>query len=230
MHIWIKKILRKIIFLQTKIKNPILCADMQSLWRKRSWEISKKFINFDYVRDSSLELIAEEIHTKKISGNVAELWVYQWYFASKIQENFPKKYIYLFDTFQWFDKKDLNTEINKKYSNWNKRFENTSIEMVMEKMKYPNNCIIKKWYFPETANNIKDTFCFVSIDADLYEPILAGLQRFYPRLNHGGYIFVHDYNNCEYKWAKQAVQKFCNDQKINYFPLTDNRGTVVIVK
>ena len=230
MYTWITTLLRKIISSRAKIKNPIVCADMQSLWRKRSWEISKKFVNFDYVRISSLELVAEEIHQKKIPGNVAELWVYQWYFASKIQEFFPEKKLYLFDTFEGFDEKDLHTETYKKYSDGAKRFEDTNIEIVMKKMKHPHNCIIKKWYFPETTHDIEDTFCFVSIDTDLYEPILAGLQRFYPRLNHGGYMFIHDYNNSEYKGAKQAVQKFCHDKNINYFPLSDNRGTVVIVK
>lgn len=230
LYIGIMNIVRKSISSVTKVKNPLLCADMQALGKKRSKLLENKFVNFDYVRLSSLELVADEIHQRKIPGNTAELWVYQWYFASKIQECFPTKKLYLFDTFEGFATKDLETEKNKEYSDGRERFGDTNVEKVMEKMSQPHNCIVKKWYFPKTAEDVDDTFCFVSIDTDLYEPILAGLERFYPRLNQGGYIFIHDYNNVEYKWAKQAVQKFCQEQHINYFPLTDNRGTVVIMK
>jgi O-methyltransferase len=47
-------------------------------------------------------------------------------------------------------------------------------------MKYKENCIVRKGYFPETAEDLEDEFVFVSIDADLYEPIYNGLCYFYP--------------------------------------------------
>lgn len=45
---------------------------------------------------------------------------------------------------------------------------------------------------------IEDSFCFVSLDMDLYKPTYEGLHYFYPRLNHGGYIFIHDCRNRGY--------------------------------
>ena len=56
-------------------------------------------------------------------------------------------------------------------------------------MAHPDNCIVKQGFFPETATDVEDTFCFVSIDTDLYEPIYQGLKFFYPKLEKGGYIF-----------------------------------------
>jgi O-methyltransferase len=58
-------------------------------------------------------------------------------------------------------------------------FSRTNVELVLHKMKYKENCIIKKGFFPETAKGLEDTFAFVSIDADLYEPIYNGLIYLY---------------------------------------------------
>lgn len=205
-----------------------LWMDMQSLWRKRLYNISYKA--WDYVRYSSLELVAHEINHKKLVWNTAELWVYQWDFSSKINELFPQRKLYLFDTFEGFDHKDINIEKDNNFSTGDQDFSQTSIEKVMQKMKHPKQCIVKKWYFPDTAEDINDNFVFVSIDTDLYKPIYEWLCFFYPKLVCWWYIFIHDYNNNEYKWAKEAVNKFCKEQWINIFPLSDNRWTAVIIK
>ena len=97
-------------------------------------------------------------------------------------------------------------------------------------MPFPGQCIIKKGYFPDTTKGLSEEFVFVNIDADLYEPIYNGLQYFYPRLNKGGYIFVHDYNNDAYKGAKEAVDKFCRENDLNKLPLPDSCGTAVLMK
>lgn len=57
-----------------------------------------------------------------------------------------------------------------------------------------------------------------------------GLQFFYPKLVTGGYIFIHDFNNESYKGARQAVEKFCAEQNINYLPIPDLGGSAIIVK
>lgn len=45
-------------------------------------------------------------------------------------------------------------------------------------MKYPEKCMIKKEYFPDTTARIETQFCFVSLDLDLHKPTLEGLQWF----------------------------------------------------
>ena len=186
--------------------------------------------NLDFVRYTTLELCANEIRENNIDGNVAELGVYKGEFAKRLNQLFPDKKLYLFDTFEGFDEKDINIEKQKSFSNGEQDFSDTSVELVLNKMKYPHNCIVKKGYFPQTANNINDDFAFVSIDADLYDPILSGLKFFYPRLNHGGYIFVHDFNNDLYKGARKAVLEFCNANNIGYLPVPDSCGSVIITK
>jgi O-methyltransferase len=101
----------------------------------------------------------------------------------------------------------------------------------MSKMKHPANCIVKAGYFPDTAEGLEDErYCFVSIDADLYNPIYEGLKYFYPRLSKGGYLFVHDYNRDIFKGAKEAVRQYCAENGLTFFPLTDSGGSAVLTK
>jgi O-methyltransferase len=186
--------------------------------------------NLDFVRYTTLELCANEIRENNIDGNVAELGVYKGEFAKRLNQLFPDKKLYLFDKFEGFDEKDINIEKQKSFSNGEQDFSDTSVELVLNKMKYRNNCIVKKGYFPESAIGVYDKFCFVSIDADLYEPILSGLQFFYPKLENKGYIFVHDFNNDLYKGAKKAVFEFCDTNGISYLPIPDSGGTAIITK
>jgi len=184
----------------------------------------------EFVRLSSLELVAKEIIDRNVSGNVAELGVYRGEFAKHINKVFKDRKLYLFDTFEGFHRKDRQIEIERGIASRDQDFTETSIELVLSKMEYPNQCVVKKGYFPDTAVGLEETFAFVSIDTDLYNPIYEGLKYFYPRLSNGGYIFVHDYNNTQYPGSKQAVIDFCRESGINYFPLCDCYGTAVILK
>ena len=196
------------------------------LHRKRS--IDRNYL--DYIRLSTLELVAEEINGKKLPGSVAELGVYKGKFARYINQYFPDRKLYLFDTFKGFSEKDVQLEVQQNYSTGRQDFSNTSVQQVLSIMPFPKQCIIREGFFPETTTGVEDQFVFVSLDADLFEPIYNGLQFFYPRLQKGGYIFVHDYNNDEYKGAKQAVKQYCNENNLPYMPLPDSGGSVVIMK
>ncbi len=211
-------------FLQRKIAFDYVALGLK---RNRLFKIPH-YTN--YIRISNFELVVQEIRDKNLDGAVAELGVYQGEFAKYINQAFPDKLFYLFDTFEGFDKKDIVHEKENNYSSGSQDFKNTSIESVRSKMPYPDKCIFKKGYFPESLEGLEESFCFVSLDPDLYKPIYDGLKYFYPRLQKGGYIFVHDYNNEYYAGAKQAVRDFCHENQIAYTPITDSWGTVVIAK
>ncbi len=186
--------------------------------------------NLDFVRYTTLELCCNEIRANNVKGNIAELGVYKGDFAKRLNQLFPGKKLYLFDTFEGFNQKDISTEKHESFSSGEQDFSDTSVELVLNKMKYRDNCIVKKGFFPDSAIGVNDKFCFVSIDADLYEPILAGLKFFYPKLEAKGYIFVHDFNNDLYKGARRAVLEFCTENNINYLPIPDSGGTAIITK
>jgi len=184
----------------------------------------------DYVRICSLELVAHEIKSHSIPGCVAELGVYRGFFARYINMAFPERTLYLFDTFESFNPKDVEYDRNLGYASGKFSCKNTSIDLVLSKM--PNPKVIKpiKGYFPDSAIGIEETFSFVSIDVDLFDPTYEGLKYFYPRLAHKGYIFVHDYNDSSKKGVKQAIMQFCNDMNITLVPIPDGGGSAIITK
>lgn len=194
--------------------------------RKRDIDINY----LDYIRLATLELVANEIHEKNLPGNVAEVGVYKGKFAKYINQYFPSKRLYLFDTFEGFDKKDVQTEKKLGFNDATQDFSNTSVDLVLKNMPFPKQCVIKKGFFPETTAGIEDSFVFVSLDTDLYEPIYQGLIYFYPRMVKGGYIFVHDVNNESYKGAAKAVDEFSSQQGISFLPIPDSCGSVVFIK
>lgn len=184
----------------------------------------------DYIRLKTLELCARQIAEKRVKGAVAEVGVYKGLFAAEINKNFPTKSLYLFDTFEGFDKKDIDTEKKQNFSTGEQDFSDTSVEMVLSRMPHKEKCIIKKGFFPATAEGMNETFCFVSIDTDLYEPIYASLVYFYDRLENGGYIFIDDFTNLYYKGAQEAVNKFCAERGITPIPMADICGGAIISK
>jgi O-methyltransferase len=71
-------------------------------------------------------------------------------------------------------------------------------------------------------------FAFVHLDADLFEPTMAGLEFFYPRVPAGGVIVIHDYN--AWPGARRAVDEFCAGKRVFPIPMPDKSGSAVIAK
>ena len=162
---------------------------------------------------------------RNIEGDMAEVGVYTGEFCKLFNRYFPDRKLYLFDTFSGFDSnRDAVNEVDIN------NFKDTSVDIVLEKMKKPENCIIRKGYFPDTATCIDGAFSLVSLDCDLYKPILAGLEFFYPKLVPGGYIFVHDFGSYHYEEVKKAVFEYCEKVNAPIFPIVDRCLSVIISK
>ena len=191
----------------------------------------------DHFRAGTLYLLAEEIKNRNVSGELAELGVFRGDFAKYLNELFPDRTLNLFDTFEGFDQKDTQLDVEKNiHSNFvldsGNYLKNTSVEIVMSKMKHPEKIELHKGYFPDTIPAEEKTFAFVSLDADLYQPIFEGLKYFYPRLSTGGYIMLHDYNDIHCRYGiHQAVENFEKEfGHIAKIPLVDRWGSLVIPK
>ncbi|QXE20765.1 TylF/MycF family methyltransferase [Clostridium sp. 001] len=183
------------------------------------------------IRLAVLKLIAREVEQRNIQGDVAELGVYKGKFAAEINALFPKRNIYLFDTFEGFDERDIEIEKKNEFSRSEiGKFNDTSIDMVSSRLPYKEQAIFKNGYFPDTAHGIDVNFAVVSLDADLYQPIYEGLKFFYPRMSVGGYMIIHDYNNTQFSGVREAVQQFCREENVFVVPICDLHGTAVIVK
>jgi len=182
----------------------------------------------DLFRVGTLQYLRDEIYENKVPGDIAELGVYRGDFARYINVLFPDRKFYLFDTFEGFSEKDQQTERQKSFSAGKPGFQSTSVELVLSKLKHREQAIVKQGYFPESAAGVDARFAFVSLDPDLYEPTLAGLNYFVPRINPGGFIFIHDYTNPEYKGARVAVQEFCKANGLQHVPIADGFGSTII--
>jgi O-methyltransferase len=191
-----------------------------------------KRVPYDYVRASALELAAREIEENKVAGAAAEVGVFKGEFARIINIVFSNRPLYLFDTFEGFASKDLAYDKEREYAAPPPGlFADTSVEGVLASMPFRDRCVVRKGWFPDSAEDCKhERFCFVSLDADLYGPLYEGLRFFWPRLEAGGYIFVHDYNNLEYRGAKEAVRQFCREEGVGFTPLLDACGTAIVAK
>jgi O-methyltransferase len=214
----------------SKIIGVAICSN------KAKYKRADYVFDFDIIRSSSLELVSIEIYDNKIEGNVAELGVYRGGFAEKINMAFPDRKLYLFDTFEGSDKNDeeiervMNHKEGERAITDGRHYIKTSEEIVLQRMKFRENCIVRKGYFPETANGIEDKFVFVSIDVGLYQPVYNGLKYFYPRLVKGGYIFITAYSNDVYCGARQAIKEYCKEEGITLFPLSDLCSSAIIIK
>lgn len=182
-----------------------------------------------WARKVFLQNFATLAKERNLEGNCAEVGVYRGDFARHINASFPEKILYLMDTFEGFAAIDLQNE-NKGAQNIGAgHFANTSVELVLSKMPHVQRCVVRKGWFPDTARGLEDErFCFVSLDTDLHDPILAGLEFFYPRLVNGGVILVDDYFSTGYVGVKQAVDCFAAKMRISVAPIGDNGGVILI--
>ncbi|MCL2086842.1 MAG: macrocin-O-methyltransferase [Oscillospiraceae bacterium] len=200
----------------------------------QDFSVPKEKIDISYVFESIknriifLEYFSKLVYDRNITGNVAEGGVFDGAFAKKINEFFPDRTLYLFDTFEGFDSRDIGAEIKNKFSKYGVGHLKTSEEKVKQILPHPEKAIIKKGYFPETAAGIDDKFVFVNLDFDLYAPTLAGLDFFYPKMVHGGVILVHDYFTPGYKGVKKAVDEFCENNKIAFMPIADEISIAIV--
>jgi O-methyltransferase len=208
-------------------RNLFLTSGMAHLHRERSFDFTDRM---DYVRNACLELLAHEVYRENIPGDTAEVGVYKGDFAQMINLAFPDRTLHLFDTFSGFHAEDKAFDLERAYHDHHEDFSGTSAGLVLSKMKHPENCVVHAGRFPETARGLEASFVFVSLDADLYLPILEGLKYFYPRLAPGGALFVHDFAGSGYQGVRQAVLDYCREFSVGYVPLCDVGGSVIIAK
>lgn len=161
----------------------------------------------DPVRYGTVDLAIGRLVEDGVAGALAEGGVYRGWMSKFIRQHLPDRTLYLFDTFEGFDRRDTG-------SVGDVRFRDTSVEEVLESIGDTRNVVVRKGFFPETAAGLEDErFAFVMIDFDKYEPTLAALEFFYPRTNSGGFIFIHDYSSPESDWAcSRALDGFLADK------------------
>lgn len=194
------------------------------------------FISDDYCRLGTLKLLVSEIKQNNIEGDIAELGVYQGEFCKYMNKYFPERKLHLFDTFEGFTKDDMDMQQENglgTLSDLGNKGLDTSVGLVMEKMDNKEVVCIYQGFFPDTIPDKELSFSLVSLDCDLYQPMLEGLRYFYPRVTRGGYLMLHDYNNVIWGGGVgKAIREYENEAgiKLHKVPIPDMNGSVVISK
>lgn len=220
-----KKYQRDIVksFLKTDRLYPQIYASV--IWKNNAFKKVEK----DFVREQLVAYMAQEIERKKTEGAVAELGVFRGDFTMVINRAFPSRKLYLFDTFCGFDAKDVSDDVNiENKANEILKFHDTSEAFVLARLDYPEVVTVKKGWFPDTFDLEEERFCFVSIDLNIYDPVMSALKLFVPRMIAGGYILISTFNAPFYEGTRKAVIEFCDREKITFLPVPDLYGSVVI--
>lgn len=198
-------------------------------YQGRIMALSDVYTTFD-LRAATFRRLADRISANAVEGALAELGTYRGDFAWQLNERFPDRKLYLFDTFDGFDERDIRVERQMSTSRAAVHdSSNTRDRDVLTRMPYEDQVVIRKGFFPETAQGLEERFALVSIDVDLYAPTLAGLEYFYPRLVSGGAILLHDYNSMQFDGVRKAVDEYERRHgMLPLIPLSDLHGTAVI--
>ncbi len=186
----------------------------------------------DYVRISTLELLTRRI--ADVPGEMAELGVYKGGFASCMNRLMPDRKLYLFDTFSGFDRDEGKEEKSRNTcgESFLEAHQNTTAELVMKNMPNPENVIIKEGYFPQSLHGLEESFALVSLDADFRDSTLHGLRYFWPRLNIGGYLMLHDWGCPRLTGVAEALELY--EKELGYrlpaVPIPDIGNSIILQK
>jgi hypothetical protein len=164
-----------------------------------------------------------------VQGDLAELGVFRGNSAKLLHQLAPDRELWLFDTFAGFDDADVSAEATAVKR---RDFADTSLAAVRSFVGDSERVHYVEGRFPDTAAALPEgrRFAFVHLDCDLYQPIRAGLEHFYPRLARGGLMVIHDYGSGHWPGVAQAVDEFLAGKPETLLLVPDKSGTAVFAK
>ena len=197
----------------------------------RSWLAGNRRCNGgDLARLYAFILNIKHCLAEGVPGDFAELGVWRGNSAAVLAHFAAQhdRHVYLFDTFTGFDARDLRDADAHRPA----QFKETSLDMVRQAVGHEAHTTYVQGFFPESVTPATEraTYAVVNIDCDLYAPAKAALEFFYPRLAHGGILFVHDYASGLWPGVTQAVDEMraSTGEVLVFVP--DKSGTVIIRK
>jgi hypothetical protein len=165
-----------------------------------------------------------------VPGDFAELGVWRGNSAAVLAHFAAKtnRHVYLFDTFTGFDARDLSGIDAQRSA----QFQETSIEGVRRTVGNDAHTTYIQGFFPDSLTPASEsaTYAVVNLDCDLYAPMKAALEFFYPRLSPGGILFVHDYSSGIWPGVTQALDELRATSGASIVLLPDKSGTAIIRK
>jgi O-methyltransferase len=239
--IWWRRLERSILRLTTQSINsggklllqqvPLAVEQQRAnfLTLRREWIAGEpKGNDLDLVRLAFLAINIRALEAAGVPGAFAELGVWRGNSAKVIHSLAPDRELYLLDTFEGLPAE--RSEFDPA-SGSSRHFADVSVEGVRNFVGRSERVHFVIGSFPDSACVIPadERFAFVHIDCDLYEPVKAGLEFFYPRMSRKGLIVVHDFASGRWPGVPRAVGEFLADKPENPVVIPDTSGSAVIV-
>jgi O-methyltransferase len=161
----------------------------------------------------------------RLPGDLAEVGVYQGGSARLICEVKGDRTLHLFDTFDGLPEStahDRAIHAANQYA--------CSVESVRGYLAQYPNVHFYPGLFPDSVpqgnSRLSDArFSFAHFDVDLYESTLACLEYFYPRMNPGGVMLLHDYSILA--GVERAAKEFLADKPEGLIDLPTTQCMVI---
>ena len=166
-------------------------------------EIARKCLVMDgdfvelgcYKGDTSL-LLAELLVEKSVEKPVKKLWIY--------------------DSFEGLPEKKIEDEsaIGKDFKGGELFVTKREVKARFLRAGLPVPIIKKAWFNELTGADLPEKIAFSFLDGDFYESIKDSLKLVENRVNRGGVIIVHDYNNPALPGVTRAVDEWARGKEI----------------
>jgi hypothetical protein len=238
-----RRLVAKIFHFKSLYGNLALSYQPDSLATSKAYpEFDKLFRSFtkhnklnnagDFPRLFSYLLNIRQVLEENVEGDFAEVGVWRGNTASVLAHfaSQSNRRVYLFDTYEGFSTRDIHgVDADKDATS----FSNTSIALVEEVLGEDSQCChFVKGHFPASLSEVHEArrYAVVSLDCDLYAPMKAGLNVFYPLMSTGGILLLHDYSSQYWDGAKLAIDEFCKEVGEFVILMPDKSGSAFLRK
>ncbi len=155
----------------------------------------------------------------ELPGDVVEFGCYQGdssvIFQRILEENKASKKLWLYDSFAGLPKKS-EFDASSAGENFQEGELPASKAELIRRFKKINLRvpIIRKAFFEELSEaDLPEAISFGFLDGDFYQSIRTSLELSAPRMEKGGILVVHDYNNPELPGPARAVEEFLKKRR-----------------
>jgi hypothetical protein len=139
------------------------------------------------------------------------------------------KRLFIFDSFEGLSDPGADDTKSGGGSAWAKGDLAVAEDIVRRNLSdFGGRVALYKGWIPDRFGEVEtERFSLVHVDVDLYEPTMAAVEFFYPRVNSGGVILCDDYGSADCPGAKKAIDEFFADKPENVIGLTSGQSIVI---
>ena len=184
--------------------------EFQEVWRSFPASDGK-------VRDRKFVLFSMAQALSYLPGDTAECGVYDGgssYLICRAGDCTGEREHHVFDSFEGLSAPAENDVPSDPTAyKWQANDLSVPLETVQSNLGSCKRVSYYRGWIPDRFHEVADReFSFVHIDVDLYEPTLASLEFFYPRMVAGGILLCDDYGFTTCPGARRACDEFFGDK------------------